>query len=302
MSTTLKQAIETLYPEESAARESEAAATEPDMVPMISLLRVSADRVLLPGQRMVVDATETMSSIVHAGSDGRRQIGVIGCKQRNGCIAEVVEGPSGTLELLGVRRFRTVFEEEPREELAGGVAPPQPNDDSSWMIPGSGCAMIAWEADPPICVGQPEEQSARTIGRELLETLDKWTEWLVESGERNPRDDLGPAPPLSSPEALGMWAVALLNPACSLGVAPEVRQRALDICDSVLRLQLALEATELSLEYLRTGYCCRPIQRLPSDSTQEKSIVSRLMLMALPYSVLLLPYWLGRLAGIIPPM
>ena len=34
---------------------------------------------------------------------------------------------------------------------------------------------------------------------------------------------LGPAPPPSEPEALGLWAAALLNPLPALGLAPEAR-------------------------------------------------------------------------------
>ena len=67
-------------------------------------------------------------------------------------------------------------------------------------------------------------------------------------------NELGPLPELPSEvqsgtipaEELGLWAAALINPLPALGVAPEIRQRALESTDSVSRLQIVLGAAEVS--------------------------------------------------------
>mmetsp|Transcript_41914 Transcript_41914/g.84112 ORF Transcript_41914/g.84112 Transcript_41914/m.84112 type:complete len:128 (-) Transcript_41914:207-590(-) len=72
-------------------------------------------------------------------------------------------------------------------------------------------------------------------------------------------NELGPMPELPEDaqnewrppaEELGLWAAALLNPLPALGLAPEIRQRALESTDSISRIHLVLGAAEVSLAHM----------------------------------------------------
>lgn len=83
---------------------------------------------------------------------------------------------------------------------------------------------------------------ASLLARELCVALGDWLSavqsggWERQTGQVSRcMSDLGPMPRAEEHEALGLWAAALLNPLPALGVAPEIRQRALDATDSLTR-------------------------------------------------------------------
>ena len=94
--------------------------------------------------------------------------------------------------------------------------------------------------------------------------LDEWVREVVEGRwQRRPnhlRDvmaKLGDRPAADAPEALSLWAAALLNPLPGLGVCFEIRPEALELTSSEERLRLCITTAQQSLRMIRGAWTIR---------------------------------------------
>ena len=159
-----------------------------------------------------------------------------------------LDGERLLLEVRATRRFKVL---RPYRHEAGYV-----------------CARAEWVADTP-----PTEEEARAthltnlvLGRELRLAIDTWVEEVQRRGKerqagqlRRILNKLGAAPSASEPEALGLWAAAVLNPLPALGLAPEVRPSCLSCLESSQRLKIVLAALEVCLHRTNPNLSPDPI-------------------------------------------
>lgn len=138
------------------------------------------------------------------------------------------------IEVVGIRRFQA---------------------DDLEMENGCHVANVDWLQD-----SVPSEEAAlevEQVAGELKTSITQWLELIVSGRwERQPRqlvklmEQLGPMPSVSEAEKLGLWVAALINPLPGLGVAPEIRLSALKTLDTLERLNVVLNATKGSIDYM----------------------------------------------------
>jgi hypothetical protein len=157
-------------------------------------------------------------------------------------VQETVISAKDRIEIGGVRRLR-VTREWRHEELT--------------------LAQVAWMRDE--VADDPESaRRARALGEELDGLLDDWVREVVEGRwQQRPnhlRDvlaTLGARPNADAPEALSLWAAALLNPLPGLGVCLEIRPKALELTSSEERLRLCIATAQQSLRMMRGAWSIR---------------------------------------------
>lgn len=253
VSLALQDALGRLFPAAAARRAAEEAAAPPlasaSGVPSLPLFVLEP---LLPGQVMQLHVFEpryirlVQRCLAEPALDRcfgmvAFRAGTVSAYGVSARMTQVTEVPGGRyyVTIKGERRFRTL---------------------RTWDLDGYRSAHVVWAND----AAQPEPDdapaggvSASVLSGELRAALAHWLV-AVESGgwERQTGQvsrcvgELGPMPPVDDLEGLGLWGAALLNPLPALGVAPEIRQRVLECTDSLARLRVVLEATELSLQHL----------------------------------------------------
>ena len=263
-STSLQTAVERLFPAESAARaaeelqsrqpESGGGSSGVDQLPLFVL------DAMVPGQCMHLHVFEPRYLLLvrRALAHPSRQFGMVappsgprhvlqprsawGPCASHGVIVVVemvseLDGDRLLLEVRATRRFR--------------VLRPYVHDD------GYCCAeRVEWVADTPVR-SEEERLASLVLGRELRALVEQWVTEVERRGKerqlgqlRRILDRLGAAPPPSQPEALGLWAAAVLNPLPVLGLAPEVRPSCLSCVESNQRLKILLAALEVSLQHV----------------------------------------------------
>ena len=88
----------------------------------------------------------------------------------------------------------------------------------------------------------------------MRELLKRWLCEVQSGWERhkgqvdNLLRSMGPMPPETELEALGLWGTAVINPLPPLGVAPEIRVLALEATNAMDRLRVLLSALETSMD------------------------------------------------------
>ena len=188
-------------------------------------------------------------------------------------------------------------------------------------------ASISWAADepPPMLASEaglrPDDVEAGAAARgealaaDIRSALALWL-GMVRSYEQRPGQidgilrDIGPLPPSgrrdgSGPrpeelEALGLWAAACLNPLPPLGVAPEIRLRAIEETDTLARLRLVLSAAEDSLAAMGASRRTPILRRIVGAALSGALTLSALLIMAIGTAYLLgtasnaalLPSWM----------
>ena len=150
------------------------------------------------------------------------------------------------IEFVGVRRLRVTRE---------------------WRDDGLTLAQVAWMRDE-VADDTESARRARALGEELNEeysgVLDEWMREVVEGRwqrrQNHLRDvvaKLGARPNADAPEALSLWAAALLNPLPGLGVCLEIRPKALELTSSEERLRLCIATAQQSLRMMRGAWSIR---------------------------------------------
>jgi Lon protease-like protein len=128
----------------------------------------------------------------------------------------------------------------------------------TWGVDGYRNAAIEWAHDAPCAATTAGDDAEGTGGdevlrntllaREVREVLKQWlgevqAGWERHSGQvDNLLRAMGPMPPETELEALGLWGAAVINPLPPLGVAPEIRVLALESTESMVRLRSLLSA------------------------------------------------------------
>ena len=157
-------------------------------------------------------------------------------------VVEMVSELEGERLLLEVRATRRLEVLRPHVHTDGYVV--------------AGHAAFVSDAPP----SGEEAVASVVLGRELRGTLEHWVEEVERRGKERQAGQLrrvlrrlGTPPSVAEPEALGLWAAAVLNPLPGLGLAPEVRISCLRCVQSNQRLQIVLTALEVSLHHV-----CQP--------------------------------------------
>jgi len=266
-SITLQAALQQLYPAETHERAREEVGVEPP--PQLKGMRslpLFVLEPLLPGQKMHLHVFEpryialTQRALTESALDKR--FGMVAATAHRGLsmygvtvrITDWGTDHSGArffLTVVGERRFRIL---------------------RTWDVDGYRNAEIAWANDAAPDVRESSmdlaaatsadltvanERAAlpgRLMARECKVLIDEWCLAVEKSTRRldSLLDELGPVPDADQAEKLGLWCAALINPLPPLGLAPEIRLRALECTDSVERLQIVIRATESSLARMRT--------------------------------------------------
>jgi Lon protease-like protein len=252
----LAEALARLYPDEARARAAEeedrprASARQTATLPLFLLDSV------LPGQEMRLHVFEpryvALTRRVLSDPSLERRFGMTDYEAQAragsfGCSVRILEheevrgrhyNTNYNLRVLGDRRFRI---------------------HRTRLVDGYRSAQVEWAADVP---SEEEESRAPELAESLRTSLGEWQRELL-SGHHERfagqleliRHNLGPQP-TDDLERLGLWGAALINPLPALGVAPEIRRRALELTSTAARLELVRGACESSREYLRapTGH------------------------------------------------